>query len=93
MLVKICDVARMADAEALDGLVEYIGFIVEPTSCRKEDLPQLRPYKEEASRTRGVVRRAVPRGEAVQHNMPPLWEKDEGVAKPPHEVCGLRLRG
>ena len=34
MLVKICGVARLADAEALDGLVEYIGFIVEPTSPR-----------------------------------------------------------
>ncbi len=33
-MVKICGVARLVDVEALDGLVEYIGFIVEPTSPR-----------------------------------------------------------
>jgi phosphoribosylanthranilate isomerase (EC 5.3.1.24) len=43
----------LADAEALDGLVEYIGFIVEPTSpraVRPEALGALRAAVRRSSR-------------------------------------------
>ncbi|MEM1890401.1 MAG: N-(5'-phosphoribosyl)anthranilate isomerase [Pyrobaculum sp.] len=45
MLVKICGITRQIDVEILDGRVEYLGFIIEPTSPRtvtKEQLKTLR---------------------------------------------------
>jgi phosphoribosylanthranilate isomerase (EC 5.3.1.24) len=35
ILLKICGVTRVVDVEALDGVADYIGFIVEPASPRQ----------------------------------------------------------
>jgi len=53
VLVKICGVARVEDAEALDGLVEYVGFIVEPASPRSV-------RREALGALRGVVHKSTP---------------------------------
>ena len=55
MLVKICGVAKLADAEALDGLVEYIGFIVEPTSPRAVQPEGLKVFKAAVQRSKPVL--------------------------------------
>ncbi len=55
MLVKICGVARLADAEALDGVVEYIGFIVEPTSPRSVKPEALGALRAAVRRSRPVL--------------------------------------
>ena len=55
MLVKICGVAKLADAEALDGLVEYIGFIVEPTSPRAVQPEGLKAFKAAVQRSKPVL--------------------------------------
>ncbi|MEM1598605.1 MAG: N-(5'-phosphoribosyl)anthranilate isomerase [Pyrobaculum sp.] len=65
-LLKICGVARREDAVALDGLADYVGFIVEPTSprsARREDLRDLRAavYKSKPV----LVTATVPPREAV----------------------------
>jgi phosphoribosylanthranilate isomerase len=54
-LVKICGVARLADAEALDGVVEYIGFIVEPTSPRSVKPEALGALRAAVRRSRTVL--------------------------------------
>jgi phosphoribosylanthranilate isomerase len=65
-LVKICGVARVADAEALDGLVEYIGFIVEPTSPRAVRPEALGALRAAVRRSRPVlVTASLPPKEAV----------------------------
>ena len=65
-MVKICGVARLADAEALDGLVEYIGFIVEPTSPRAVRPEALRDLRAAVRRSRPVlVTASLPPKEAV----------------------------
>jgi len=65
-LVKICGVARLADAEALDGVVEYIGFIVEPTSPRSVKPEALGDLRAAVRRSRPVlVTASLPPKEAV----------------------------
>jgi phosphoribosylanthranilate isomerase len=65
-LVKICGVARLADAEALDGVVEYIGFIVEPTSPRSVRSETLGALRAAVRRSRPVlVTASLPPKEAV----------------------------
>jgi phosphoribosylanthranilate isomerase len=65
-LVKICGVARLADAEALDGVVEYIGFIVEPTSPRSVRPEALGALGAAVRRSRPVlVTASLPPKEAV----------------------------
>lgn len=65
-MVKICGVARLADAEALDGLVEYIGFIVEPTSPRAVRPEALGALRAAVRRSRPVlVTASLPPKEAV----------------------------
>jgi phosphoribosylanthranilate isomerase len=66
VLVKICGVARLADAEALDGVVEYIGFIVEPTSPRAVRPEALGALRAAVRRSRPVlVTASLPPKEAV----------------------------
>lgn len=55
MLVKICGIARPADALALDGLVDYVGFIVEPSSPRSVPPWLLRELREAVHRSRPVL--------------------------------------
>ena len=66
MLVKICGVVRLADAEAVDGVVEYIGFIVEPTSPRAVRPEALGALRAAVRRSRPVlVTASLPPKEAV----------------------------
>ncbi|MEZ0320079.1 MAG: N-(5'-phosphoribosyl)anthranilate isomerase [Pyrobaculum sp.] len=65
-LLKICGVTRPEDAAALDGLADYIGFILEPSSprsARREDVSALRAalYKSRAV----LVTASLPAREAV----------------------------
>jgi phosphoribosylanthranilate isomerase (EC 5.3.1.24) len=86
VLVKICGVARLADAEALDGLVEYIGFIVEPTSPRA-----VRP--EALGALRAAVRRSRP--VLVTASLPPKEAVDlaaEGEIPAVHTTARWRRR-
>jgi phosphoribosylanthranilate isomerase len=55
VLVKICGVARPADALALDGLVDYVGFIVEPSSPRSVPPWLLRELRGAVHRSRPVL--------------------------------------
>jgi phosphoribosylanthranilate isomerase len=65
-LVKICGVVRLADAEAVDGVVEYIGFIVEPTSPRSVRPKALGALRAAVRRSRPVlVTASLPPKEAV----------------------------
>ncbi|MCU7787036.1 MAG: phosphoribosylanthranilate isomerase [Pyrobaculum sp.] len=65
-LVKICGVARQTDAEALDGLVEYIGFIVEPASPRSVDAAKLAALRGSVYRSKAVlVTASMPPRDAV----------------------------
>ena len=66
ILVKICGVTRVEDAEALDGIVDYIGFIVEPTSPRSVKPEALRALREAVNKSRPVlVTATIPPREAV----------------------------
>ena len=57
---------RLADAEALDGVVEYIGFIVEPTSPRSVRPEALGALRAAVRRSRPVlVTASLPPKEAV----------------------------
>ncbi|MEM1599072.1 MAG: N-(5'-phosphoribosyl)anthranilate isomerase, partial [Pyrobaculum sp.] len=66
VLVKICGVARLEDAEALDGVVEYIGFIIEPTSPRSVRPQALKALRSAVARSRPVfVTASIPPRQAV----------------------------
>nr|WP_245521942.1 N-(5'-phosphoribosyl)anthranilate isomerase [Pyrobaculum neutrophilum] len=66
MLVKICGVARPEDVELLDGLVDYIGFIVEPSSPRSVEPRRLGGLARLVRESRPVlVTASLPPAEAV----------------------------
>ncbi|MEM4754667.1 N-(5'-phosphoribosyl)anthranilate isomerase [Pyrobaculum sp.] len=54
-LVKICGVANVEDAAALDGLVEYIGFILEPSSPRSVKPEGLGALRDAVKKSRPVL--------------------------------------
>lgn len=65
-LIKICGVARQTDAEALDGFVDYIGFIMEPTSPRSVDAAKLAALRGSIYRSKAVlVTASLPPRDAV----------------------------
>lgn len=74
-LIKICGVARVEDAEALDGVVDYIGFIVEPSSPRSARPETLKALRDMVRKSRAVlVTASLPPSVAVdmaaEHEIP-----------------------
>jgi len=66
VLVKICGVVRVEDAVLLDGVADYIGFIVEPTSPRSVKPEALRSLRDAVIKSRPVlVTATIPPKEAV----------------------------
>ncbi len=67
--MKICGLKRAVDVEALDGLVEYLGFIVAPAGASPRAFPSAAAAWDLAStvsRSTPVLVAALPPGEALR---------------------------
>ncbi|MFN7105089.1 MAG: phosphoribosylanthranilate isomerase [Pyrobaculum sp.] len=67
MKIKICGVTQPEDVTALDGLVDYIGFIYDPSSPRTVDLSRLREVRKLVRYSRpALVTASIPIERAIE---------------------------